>query len=59
MMGENSDDVAQFHKDLSWEIVDDELIISGAWEETFRIDIAAGTATSTSTGKVYTIYEME
>ena len=59
MMGENSDDVAQYHKDLSWEIVDDELIISGAWEETFRIDMAAGTATSTSTGKVYTIYEME
>jgi hypothetical protein len=39
--------------------MDDELIITGEWQETFKIDITAETATSTTTGKVYQIYEMQ
>lgn len=58
LMSENTDDVAEYHKDLSWEVVDDELIITGEWQETFKIDITAKTATSKTTGKVYQIYEM-
>ena len=58
LMLENTDDVSEDHKNLSWEIVNDELIISGEWQETFRINIFAETATSTTTGKVYKIYEM-
>ena len=59
LMPENTADVAEFHKDLSWEVVNDELIITGEWQETFKIDIIAETATSTTTGKVYQIYEMQ
>jgi hypothetical protein len=59
LMPENTDDVAEYHKDLSWEVVDDELIITGAWQEIFKIDITAETATSKTTGKVYQIYEMQ
>ena len=48
---------------LSWKIEDDELIIineiGGEWTETFKIDISAETATSTRTGIVYQIHEME
>jgi hypothetical protein len=59
LMPENTDDVAEYHKDLSWEVVDDELIITGEWQETFKIDITDETATSTTTGKVYQIYEKQ
>jgi hypothetical protein len=59
LMPENTDDVAEYHKDLSWEVVDDELIITGEWQEIFKIDITAETATSKTTGKVYQIYEMQ
>ena len=59
LMPENTDDVAEYHKNLSWEVIDDELIITGEWQETFKIDITAETATSTTTGKVYQIYEMQ
>lgn len=59
LMPENTDDIAEFCKDLSWEIVDDKLMITGEWQETFRIDISKETATSTITGKVYQIYEMQ
>ena len=59
LMRENTDDVAEYHKNLSWEVMDDELIITGEWQETFKIDITAETATSTTTGKVYQIYEMQ
>ena len=59
MMPENTDDVAEYHKDLSWEVVDEKLIITGAWEETFTIDISAETATSTATGLVYQICEKD
>ena len=59
MMPANTDDIAEFHEDLTWEIAGSQLIISGEWQETFEIDITAGTATSTSTGKVYKICEAE
>ena len=59
LMPENTDDVAEYHKNLSWEVMDDELIITGEWQETFKIDITAETANSTTTGKVYQIYEMQ
>ena len=59
LMPENTDDVAEYHKNLSWEVMDDELIITGEWQETFKIDITEETATSTTTGKVYQIYEMQ
>jgi hypothetical protein len=59
LMPENTDDVAEYHKDLSWEVVDDELIITGEWQEIFKIDMTAKTATSKTTGKVYQIYEMQ
>ena len=62
-MPKNTDDVEQYWNDLVWEIVDDELIITnevGAeWTETFKINISAETATSTRTGRVYQIYEMD
>lgn len=59
LMPANTDDVAEYHKNLSWEVVDEELIITGEWQETFKIDITAETATSTTTGKVYQIYDMQ
>lgn len=63
LMPENTDDVEQYWNDLVWEIVDDELIITnevgGEWTETFKINISAETATSTRTGRVYQIYEMD
>jgi hypothetical protein len=60
LMQENTDDIEQYQKDLSWKVVGEELIILGAGsQETFRIDIAAETATSTTTGRVYQIYAME
>ena len=59
LMPENTDDIAENIKELSWEIVDDELIITGAYQGTFQIDISAETATDTETGRVYTICEMQ
>ena len=59
LMPANTDDVAEYIKNLAWEVVGDELIITGGWQETFKIDITAETATSTATGKVYQIYEMQ
>ena len=60
LMPENTDDIAQYQKNLSWEVVDDELIIHGAEShEAFKIDISMETATSTITGRVYKIYEMK
>lgn len=60
LMPENTDDIEQYQKNLSWEVVGDELIISGAGgQETFKIDISLETATSATTGRVYKIYEME
>lgn len=40
-------------KDLTWQISGNVLIISGNWEESFQVDIDAGTATSLSNRKVY------
>lgn len=60
LMPANTDDIVQYQKDLSWEVVGDELIISGAGsQETFKIDIFMETATSTTTGKEYKIYGKE
>ncbi len=60
LMPANTDDIEQYQKNLSWEVVGDELIISGAEShEVFKIDISAETATSATTGRVYKIYEME
>ena len=59
LMPAGTDDVEEYYKDLTWKIEGDQLILSGAWQETFRIDITEGTAASTETGKIYTIYEME
>ena len=59
LMPANTDDIAEFHEDLAWEIAGNELIITGDWEESFLIDISANTATSTATGKVYEICEAE
>ena len=60
LMPENTEDIAEYRKDLAWEVVDDTLIISSAdSQEVFCIDIAAETATSATTGKVYQICEMQ
>ena len=59
LMPANTDDVAEYNKNLAWDVVDDELIITGEWQETFKIDLSAKTATSVATGKVYQIYEMQ
>lgn len=59
LMPANTDDIAEFHEDLTWEIAGSQLIISGEWQETFEIDITAGTATSASTGKTYSICEAD
>ncbi len=60
LMPENTDDIAQYQKDLSWEVVGDELTIRGSGsQETFGIDMFMETATSTTTGRVYKIYAME
>ena len=59
LMPAGTDDVEEYYKDLTWKIEGDQLILTGAWQETFQIDIENGTATSSETGKVYTIYEMD
>ena len=40
---------------LSWSITENELVISGEWEETFIIDMDSGVATSVNDGKEYRI----
>lgn len=59
LMPANTDDVSEYHRDLTWKVVDDELRITGEWQEAFTIDIAMETATSAATGKVYQICEMQ
>lgn len=59
LMPANTDDISEYQKNLSWEVVDNELVITGEWQETFEIDISMETATSATTGRVYQIYEME
>ena len=59
LMPRATDDVSIYHKDLSWSVDGSELIISEDWEESFRIDISANTATSTTNGKIYEISEMQ
>ena len=60
LMPANTDDIAQYQKDLSWEVVGDELIIRGAGsQEPFKIDLSMETATSATTGRVYKIYAMD
>ena len=60
LMSANTDDVNEYQKDLSWEVIGDELVITGAdTQERLRIDISTATATSVTTGRVYQIYEME
>ena len=59
LMPANTDDVSEYHRDLAWKVVDDELRITGEWQEAFTIDIAMETATSAATGKVYQICEMQ
>ena len=60
LMPANTDDIAQYQKDLSWEVAGDALNISGAEsQELFKIDISMETATYTTTGRVYKIYGME
>lgn len=60
LMPANTDDIAEYQKDLSWEVIGDELMISGAEsQETFKIDILLETATSTTSGRVYKIYGMD
>ena len=55
LMSANTDDVSVYTKNLSWAVSGDELIITGEWEESFKIDISTGTATSTTSNKVYQI----
>lgn len=57
LMPENMDDISEYHKNLSWQTVGDELIFTGDWEETLKVDASAGTAVSVSTGKEYRICE--
>ena len=62
LMPANTDDVEQYQKNLSWEVVGNELMIcsiGGEWQETLTIDISKETATSVTTGRVYQIYEMD
>lgn len=41
------------YNDLTWQISDNKLSITGDWEEEFQIDIDSGTMTSLPTNKVY------
>ena len=62
LMPANTDDVEQYQKNLSWEVVGNELMICSIgreWQETLTIDIFRETATSVTTGRVYQIYEMD
>ena len=62
LMPANTDDVEQYQKNLSWEVVGNELMIcsiGGEWQETLTIDISKETATSVTTGRVFQIYEMD
>ena len=44
---------------LSWEINNGELVITGAWEETFILNIEEDQATSKTDGTVYSILECD
>lgn len=52
-------DGADEHNDLEWEIVGNELIVSGEWNERFTLDLVNMTATSQTDGLVYQIVETE
>ena len=58
----NNKDICSVFAELDMD-VDDELIITnyigGEWTETFKIDISSETAISTTTGRVFQIYEIE
>ncbi|MBQ7826723.1 MAG: hypothetical protein IJ386_00475, partial [Clostridia bacterium] len=41
------------HASLSWEIINGELVISGAWNETFTTNIEENTVTSQTDGAIY------
>jgi hypothetical protein len=43
------------YESLKWEIANEEMIVSGDWNETFTIDLDHFTATSKTDGKVYRI----
>ncbi len=43
------------HEGLSWEVSGAELTISGAWEETFLLDVDRGTASSQTDDREYRI----
>lgn len=43
------------HDSLTWEIIGDEMIVSGDWNERFTLDLEAFTATSLADGMVYRI----
>ena len=47
------------HEPLSWEINNGELVITGAWEETFILNIEEDQATSKTDGAVYSILERD
>lgn len=55
LMPTNTNDVSEYDNNLSWKVDGDELIITGEWEESFKINISTGTATSTTSNKVYQI----
>ena len=47
-----------FHQEaLSWKIENGELIITGEWNESFSLDMAAGEASSKTDGAVYRIIQ--
>lgn len=43
------------HHDLGWEIVGNEMIVTGDWNERFTVDLETFTATSQTDGLVYRI----
>lgn len=51
----NSMEGSFWQKNLSWEIKDGELVITGDWNETFTLDLEAGQAISKIDEAVYTI----
>ena len=48
-------DGSSLHENLTWSITDDQLTVSGEWEDVFTIDIGAGRAVSQADGKEYRI----
>lgn len=43
----------------AWDIIDGELVVTGEWNETFTLDLDAGTATSKTDGREYSIFKSE